>query len=219
MSGELLLINPRKRTRRAKAKRAAPRRTKRRAKARAPIVFSNPSPRRRRSRLSAIRTKARRVGRKYRRNPIGKVSLNGLTGMLKTAAIGAAGALAVDVAYGYAKGYLPASMQQPTDATGSLNPLYFAGKIGLAVVAGMVGGKVTKHASAMAAGSLMVTAYEVGRSLMPASIALGYINPAQLANRRMAPRQQMNRYVSGPRMAGYRPPSDQLYMGQYVSGT
>lgn len=220
MPGELLLINPRKR--KTKAKRAAPRRAKKRTTRRAApvIVMANPKRRSRRGRIASLRTSVKRASRKYRRNPIGgkvRFSMNSIIAMTKGAAIGAAGALAVDLAFSYAKGYLPASMQSPTDATGAINPMYFAAKGAVAVGVGVLGGKVTKHATAMAAGSLTVSLYEVMRSMVPASVQLGYINPAMLANRRMAPKG-VGRFVSGaPRMAGYNPPVGTPYMGQFVS--
>jgi len=218
MSGQLLLINPKKR----KAKRTA---TKRRVKRKATshrrsapgVVMANPSPRRKR-RLSALRTKVKRASRKYRRNPAPRLSLNSITGMAKDAAIGAAGALAVDVAFGYAKGILPASMQAPINADGSLNPLYYAAKGGLAVLVGVLGAKVTKQAGHMAAGSLTVSAYELMRSLVPMSVNLGnYTNAAPLAGsrrttQRIAPgMRSMGQYVSG-----YKPPVG-AEMSQYVS--
>jgi hypothetical protein len=216
MSGELLLINPRKR--KTKTKRTAPKRRRRvAAKRRAPVVvMSNPAPRRRRSRLSAVRTKVKRASRKYRRNPAPRLSINAITGMAKNAAIGAAGALAVDVAFGYAKGMLPASMQSPLGADGSVNPLYFAAKGGLAVLVGVLGSKVTKHAADMAAGSLTVSAYEVMRSFVPVSVNLGgYSSPARIAGpRRAVPR--LNQYVSGASAGGYKPPVS-AGMGEYVS--
>lgn len=217
MSGQLLLINPTKR----KAKRAtAKRRVKRKAastRRSAPVVvMANPSPRRRGRRLSALRTKVKRASRKYRRNPSPRLSLNSITGMAKDAAIGAAGALAVDVAFGYGKTVLPASMQSPINADGSINPMYYAAKGALAVLVGVLGTKVTKQASHMAAGSLTVSAYELMRSFVPISVNLGnYTSAAPLAGNRRAvppPRlRNMSQYVSG-----YTPPVN-TEMGMYVS--
>jgi hypothetical protein len=222
MPGELLLINPRKR--KTKTKRAAPRRARAKsrtsARRKAPvIVMANPSPRRRRSRLGALRTKAKRVGRRYKRNPISKLSFSNISSMAKHAALGASGALAVDLAFGYVKPYLPASMQSPIDAAGGMNPMYFLAKGGVAVVAGVLGQKVTKHAGDMAAGSLTVSAYEMLRTFVPASMQLGaYMNPAAMAGRRNAPpqlRQGMQRFVSGqtPGMGRYDAPVNTLYQG------
>ena len=216
MSGQLLLVNPRKRrAKRTTARRTARKTTTKRRTRRAPVVMANPAPRRRRSRLSALRTRAKRAVRKYRRNPAPRLSLNAITNMAKDAALGAAGALVVDVAFGYAKGYLPASMQSPVNADGSINPMYFAAKGGLAVLAGVLGSKVTKHAGHMAAGSLTVSAYEVMRSFVPMSVNLGgvgYVSPARIAGQRRTARPAMSQYVSG-----YKPPVSSEGLTQYVS--
>jgi hypothetical protein len=221
MPGELLLINPRKRK---AAKKAAPRRAKRRTVKRAApvVVMANPKRRSaRKSRMSHLKTSVKRAGRKYKRNPIAKLSMAGIGGMAKNAALGAAGAIAVDVGFGYVKNMLPVSMQTPTDGAGAMNPLYFVAKGAVAVAAGMLGSKVTKHASTMAAGSLTISAYEILRSFIPTTVTLGYMNPAQMASRRMAPKpaQDMARYVSGPgsKMNGYSAPVNSLYMGEFVS--
>jgi hypothetical protein len=223
MSGQLLLINPRKR--RSKAKRAAPKRAKRRTHHRrhaAPVVMANPAPRRRRSRLHAVKSRIKHARRKYKRNPSARFSSNLIMGMAKTAAIGAAGAVVVDVAFGYAQSMLPTNMQTPVDATGSLNPLYFLAKGGLAVALGVLGHKATKHAGQMAEGSLTVSAYQILRSMVPASVNLGYVSPARPVGR-MPARQaapQLGKYVSGMDqyvsggMAGYKPPvNGAKYMG------
>lgn len=226
MSGELLLINPRKRKTKTKARRAAPKSSgkpaRRRTRRAAPVVvMTNPSPRHRRSRLAAARTRVRAVRRKYRRNPIAPgLSFNGILGMAKDAAIGAGGALAVDIAFGYVKGMLPANMQTPVATGGGLNPLYYVAKGGLAVAIGAFGRKLTKHAPALAAGSLTVQAYEVMRSMVPMSINLGYASAGRVVGaprvNRQTGRVAMNQYVSGL-PGGYRPPVNELYMGEYVS--
>lgn len=229
MAGHMLLINPRKRKTKAKTHRAAPKRkrtTHRKRRSAPVVVMANPAPRRRRSRLSALRTRIKRVGRKYRRNPAPRLSFSSITSMAKSAAIGATGALAVDVAFGYAKQVLPTSMQSPVAADGSMNTLYFAAKAALAIGVGIVGSKLTKHAPELAAGSLTVQAYEVMRSLVPASINLGNVpSPARVVGR---PRVDsagrvigMSQFVSGANgmgqfvsgMSGYTPPVANLYMG------
>lgn len=219
MPGELLLINPRKR-RKARAtapKRAAKRATSRRKKTMQHMTayHQNPAPRRRR-RLSAIKSSVKKV-RRYSRNPISKFSISSITGMAKNAAVGAAGALAVDALFGYAKTMLPASMQSPISDSGGVNPMYYLAKGGLAVAVGVLGSKITKEAGNLAAGSLTISTYEIFRSFIPVSIPLGYVNPAQLANRRMRP-PQMNKFVSGgPSMSGYTAPVNKPYMGEFVS--
>ncbi len=210
MSGQLLLINPKKRTRKAAPKAKAKRR---RAK---PALMSNPVKRRRR-RLGAIRTKAKRAMRKYKRNPSLRLSMTTVTNMGKTAVIGAVGAIAVDALFGQVKGFLPASMQTATDAGGGLNPLYFLAKGSLAVLGGVFGAKLTKHAGTMAEGSLTVSAYEVMRSFVPASVNLGYANPAQLAQRGAPRPASIGKFMSGVGAGSYSPPVDRKYMGEFVS--
>ncbi len=210
---ELLLVNPRKRRAAAKRK-TAKRRVRRAAPRRSPVVvMANPSPRRRRSRLSTLRTKVRSVRRKYKRNPFPSLSTSGIAAMAKGAALGAVGAIAVDVVFGQVQSYLPASMQSPVDATGALNPLYFVAKGAAAVVLGKLGAKVTKHATTMAEGSLTVSAYEALRSFVPSSLTLGYVAPAmQVGRRPAAARPAMGQYLSG-----YKAPVNNKYMGEYVS--
>jgi hypothetical protein len=108
---EILLVNPRRR-RRHKARRANPRRRKRAMPAalkrfwsrRSSSVKRNPS--RRRHHVARVSR------RRYRHNPSFGGGLSGVTRSfmptLKAGALGAVGALANDLAYGYTKGYLPA---------------------------------------------------------------------------------------------------------------
>lgn len=98
---EILLVNPRRR-RKHKARRANPR--KRRARRAVRHVARRANPRRR----HAVRV----IRRRYRSNPSFGGGLSGVTRSfvptLKAGALGAVGALANDLAYGYTKGYLPA---------------------------------------------------------------------------------------------------------------
>jgi hypothetical protein len=103
----LMLVNPRRRKRRAKARRRHKVRARRRrsvaVRRRRHVVHANPRRRR--------RTTFRAVRRRRHSNP----SLRGITGSivptLKAGAIGAAGALANDLAFGYGASYLPAAFQ------------------------------------------------------------------------------------------------------------
>lgn len=104
--------------------------------------------------------------------------------MVKDGAIGATGALAVDVGMGLAANVLPASMVSRTAADGSTNYLYYAGKAGLAVALGVFGRRFMggSLAARMAAGSMTVMAYELGKNLIPAGVVpMGWFNPAPLA--------------------------------------
>ena len=197
MSGQLLLINPRKRRasgkRRTAAQRAATARLVAFNKAkrhggrkRNPVVARRAK---RRASYAANPAKRRVHHVRRRRNPSSlgsslRLTAGGITAVAKNAALAAGGAVAVDYAYGYVRGYLPVSMQTPADASGAVNPLYFAGKGLFAVALGVVAGKYLRmgsKAAAMANGSVIVTAYSLLRGLLPASIAgqLGYYAPAQ----------------------------------------
>lgn len=191
MAGQLLLINPR---RRRKSRKARARRRGRKMSALQMKYFgggrarSNPRKRRRSSvRRSRARSYARRARRSVR--SVGRsmgFSLPGITSAMKTAAIGAGGALAVDVAMGQANRFLPADWQSRY-VDGSTNWKYYIAKgalaIGLGVAGARFGGRFRSAMLTMAQGSLMVQAYEILRDNMPADlIPLGYYTngPVQL---------------------------------------
>ena len=183
-----IAANPRKK-RRSPAQRAATARmlTANRGKRRA-----SPKRRaraRRASPVASIMRRARRaVGGMRRRASRRGMSLGtmsgGIVGTLKTAAFGAGGAIVVDLGYGVVSGYLPASMQTKTDSAGNVNYMYYAAKGALAFGLGAFGGKIMGRETAqkMAAGSLVVMAYELLRplaaSVLPSSMSLGYFTPA-----------------------------------------
>ena len=103
---QLMLVNPAKRRRvKRKANPAKARRRSRRAKNPAPVTT-----------LAARRAMRRRVNPRTRvrrrRNPVslGGGSSASVTGMLKTAAIGGAGSVAMSVLMGFVGRYLPASL-------------------------------------------------------------------------------------------------------------
>lgn len=189
---EMLLINPKSRGRRKTAKRKTVRRANPVAKRAAPkrrrrTYAKNPiaAVRRRMRRPAAA---ARRVGRR-RRNPISMRSLNmrGISAMLKSALIGGAGAVGVDMLMAQLNKYLPVSMQ-PTAQPGLNNAL----KAALTVVLGTVLDKPTRGmASKAAAGALAVQAADVVRYTLakfapgsvPAVAGIGYYTPATVANR------------------------------------
>lgn len=182
---ELLLINPSKRGKRktksrkhrSAAQRAATRRLvalnrsrragssspKRRRSARrsTPITYAaNPVRRRRRAHSTHRRVSTRR----YRRNPTGL--FGNLVPMVTDAAIGAAGAIAVDVAVGLLP--LPANLK-----TGLLGTVT---RGAAAVALGTVGGMIMPRrvAKQMAAGSLTVTAYGALKGFLATNVpALG----------------------------------------------
>lgn len=228
---QLLLVNPRKRRTsrkpRSAAQKAATRRMlsanrsrrgvkRRTSHKRHSSYATNPAPRRRRrSSLVARHVKHHR----RRRNPI---SLRGMTGgitaMLKSAALGAGGAIVTDVAYGYVKGYLPAMVQSPVAADGSIQYSYYAAKGAAAVGLGMLLRKVigAQKAGRMVEGSLTVTLHGLAQALVATSLPSvgmgkyisGYaLNPGRSAGGTLPP--------SASPMAIARQPSQ---MGQYISG-
>lgn len=218
MSQLLLLGNPRKRARKGRkarspaqraatarmlaanrSKRAGPAR-KRRSRRRASVVSAAPA---RRSRRSAAK-----VGRRSRRRSSSLRGLmsgsgSGALSMVKSGAIGGAGAVANDILFGLAGKVLPAGWVSPQNADGSTNYMAFAAKAGTAIALGMFGKKVMPGALAakMADGALTVLAYQLMRPMVPTSImnGLGYYNPAPT----MAPRR-LNAYVNTgrPQLSG-----------------
>lgn len=205
---EMLLINPRRRRRAAKAsvKRRVRRSSVRRA---APRRRRNPLP------VAAVATAVRKrvarrsnpiglAGRKRhhrrRRNPIAiggsSISAKTIISMLKDAAIGGAGALAVDVIYGKLNPMLPMAIQ--TSATGV--GIGDAVKAVITVVAGKALSKATKGMSQKAAlGALTTQMRDIISTFLPAEMMvagrLGYSTPGRVIN--------MNTRVGPNRLAAY----------------
>jgi hypothetical protein len=223
---QLLLVNPRKRRAsrkpRSAAQKAATRRmlsanrSKRGSKRRTrhAAYASNPAPRRRRSSRSLVTRHVTRSRR--RRNPISVRGLTGgITAMLKSAAFGAAGAIATDVAYGYVKGYLPAMVQSPVAADGGVSYSYYAAKGAAAIGLGMLLRRVigAQKAGRMVEGSLTVTLHDMAKSIVGAnmtSVQLGgyALNPGRSAGGALP--------ASASPMAVSRVPGQ---LGKYISGT
>lgn len=149
---------------------------KRKAKRRsAPVASSAP---RRVSRRSARRS-ARRVSRRFG----SAMRSSGIVGSLKSGLVGGAGAVGVDIIMGQVAPMLPASMQTPVDAqTGGLSYGYVAAKAAIALALGHFGKRIApRYAERAAEGALTVLAYGVLRPMVPASMTMGYLNPAPLA--------------------------------------
>lgn len=205
------IVNPSARKRRRKSsKKASPAQLRARAKfaamararakhrrparrrAHTATVLANPAPRRRRRHVSVAN---RHHSRRIRRNPISVRSLtHSALGMVKEAAIGGAGAIGVDLIMGQAIKYLPDTMTSRYTTDGTVNWSYYAAKTGLALAAAFAGGKMLpakarSYVMQAAQGSLIVQAYEIERSLLPAELTLGYYNPARVAAVR---RQKLN---------------------------
>lgn len=200
---EMLLVNPRKRRKnrkrnptaaqkRARAAFAAAARARSRnpakrrvARKRNPTPYAlayelNPRRRRRKARRSnPVPLLAYRRAR--RRNPIGGLSVGGIVGQMKETAIMGAGAVGMDVLYGYIARYLPANMQAgPGQLTmGSVAKLVITAGLG------QVLNRPTNGLAGKAArGSLVVQFRDIAAGLLPSlglpglSGRLGYATPA-----------------------------------------
>lgn len=216
----LYTVNPRRRRRKSSSGKRARRRGGRSAAQRAATA-----------RMLAANRAARGGGgggkrrrRRFRRNPSGSMTMgrarhygarayrglssSGILDMLKGAAIGGAGAVAVDIGMGYASRVLPAGFATPINTDGTANWGYIGAKAALALAFGVYGRRlpvVGVYAGKMADGALTVLGYQLIRPFVPSSIALGYLNPAPT----MRPSagmgrvgNQLGRYVSAYVRAG-----------------
>ena len=186
MNEILLLSNPAKRRggkRRSAAQRAA---TKRMIAANRGGAKRNPAKRRKAvSAAPAVRRKSRRSA--ARRSSPRRMSSGmggGIVSMLKTGAIAGGGAVVVDVGMGLIGKFAPTmtNLTARTNADGSTNYMYYATKAALIYGMHRYGGRVTRHASTMAAGAIAVMGYELIRGMLPtdSSIPLGYFNPGRI---------------------------------------
>ena len=150
-----------------------------------------PVRRRRYSRRSAI---AAVIGRRRRsRSGLMGSASSFLSNDIVPAAIGAGGALALDMVWPHLT-FLPPQLQ-----SGPLTPVVrIAGAVGLGVVAGMVAGSRIGRNVAM--GALTVTAYDIIKGYMAASMPAPVPTPAQSS---LPPSAGVSGYA--PRLAGYAP--------------
>jgi len=191
---QLMLVNPRKRRRKAKAttkrRTVARRRTthkRRRTYARNPIAL-NPSRRAKRTHR-----------RKYRRNPIGmgRGKMKGLLAPLMPAAISATGAIGLDLAWGIIGSKLPANL-----GTGPIRHVAkAAGALALGALAGMIVKKDT--ANQLTIGALTVVLH----SAMKETIQKTMPN-VQLGESESGYMNGLAEYFTEPSMAG---------MGEYFT--
>jgi hypothetical protein len=202
---EMLLINPRRRTRR-KAKRAAPARRRRN-----PLALARVMPRRRRraNPIAAVRRTRRR------RNPIGMMKrrvmrrrnpamLGGYMGAIREALMDGFGAVAIDYAYSMIAKNIPGVGTFLTPNPTSVGTAD-AVKAVLTVVLGNVLNGVTRGFSRSAAkASLTVQSYQIMKKVLPSTISsnlsgMGYYTPAMVTgggNTRIGPiRGQMGAYL------------------------
>lgn len=147
---ELLLVNPRKRkkARKSPARKSVARRA-----------------------VSAVRSSVAKVSRRYRRNPIAsRGAASNAMDQFKSGAIGAAGALAVDVAM--QKLPIPANLK-----TGTAAPIV-KGLVGIGI--GMLVAKVGKNrdlGKKLAQGAVTVSLYAAGKEMLKGPLGLsGYDN-------------------------------------------
>lgn len=180
---EMLLINPRRRRRAAKAsaRRASPKRRRTTARRRRNPVAVTPAVTRSVRRIVRRRANPiagrRRVSRR-RRNPIGigRISASSILNQFKDAAIGGAGAIAMDLAMGKINQFLPASLQTSSTSVGVGDAV----KGVITVLAGKLLSKPTKGLSVkMAQGALTCQARDILSSFLPATMAMGYATPAR----------------------------------------
>lgn len=169
---KVLLLNPRRRKRRARrAMRANPVRRRRSRVRKNPFFGAKRAHRRaarkgwrhRARRHSAMKTNPRVHRRRFRRNPRG-LSINSfLKNTLIPGSVGAAGALGLDILLGFVP--LPAQLQ-----TGMLKPVV---RLAGALALGMIAGKVVNRSvgEQVAAGATIVVLYDVfkafARTAMP----------------------------------------------------
>ncbi len=228
---ELLLLNPRKRTRKA-------RKTSTRKRRRNPIASMSAVSRRRRRRnpiaaVSRRRTRRRnpialrRAGSRRRRNPIGGgLSVKNITRTLMDAAVMGAGAVGVDMAYAQINRMLPATMQPVPGQLGVGDAV----KAVITAALGALLNKPTKGIAAKAAlGSLTVQARDAAAKLltragvpMAGVSGMGYYTPGAVINKsaRVGPNRSITQGVGaylppgrtpllngvGQRVGAYLPP-------------
>lgn len=206
---EMLLINPRKRHGARKVHHTAKRRVHRARKAN-PYAAMLTHARKRKSHArkhNPIHAMRRRVMR--RRNPIGGGMMTGYMSLIKDGLIGGAGAVAMDVAYGYINNMLPDALKnQPNTVTAG-----DAVKAIFTVAAGKGLSKMTGGLSMKAAqASLAIQSYNIVKQFLPATMSLGYASPANVipGTNRVGPiRQGMNAYVrpgATPLLSAYQRP-------------
>jgi hypothetical protein len=167
--------------------------SRRRAKPEVVIVSQNPKRRasvskhkRRHRRTKHYSRNPRRARRHYRRNPIEGTATGFLSGTLVPAAIGAMGAIGVDIAIGSLP--LPASMKTGT----MLTLTRIGGALGIGFLLGMVAGE--DAGAEAAAGGIIVTIYSVAKTYIQqnfTSITMARYVPLAAIRRR----RRMARYI------------------------
>lgn len=230
---EIMLVgNPRRRRRKGRRRMSALQRKyfgggKRRRRSRA---SATPRRRRRRRTLVAANPRRRRrravysVRRRRRRNPSLRGAIGGLrSGLmptLKAGAVGATGALGLDLLWGYGSRYLPASVAGSAIAQ-------YAAKLFGALLVGMIGNQVLRgRGRDLAVGATTVVLHDALKAQLKASfpaLQLGeYLTyaPAVGTMRRAGPMLStgMGEYLSGiPNDGGGGVADNMAYTGEYNS--
>lgn len=242
MTESLFLINPRRKRRRgmpaglkrywaSRRRRKNPARAHRRKRRRNPLAaLANPRVSRRRRRNPRVHGYTRRRSRK--RNPIFRrrrhrrhnpFSVGGIKGVLIPAAIGAGGAIVLDIAYGYLSPSLPSAL-----TTGYMPAaVQLAGAVGI----GLLAGKMMGRQAGMYAGIGAATVVLVGvltpmlSGILPSTVPLAGLGNAV----DYRPYRKVGAYMRGPagaagvgRLGFYSPaPTIQVPgrgMGAYMRG-
>lgn len=199
---EMLLINPR--GRRRKTRKASKRRARKSTRTVRRTVFFAPPKRKRRARKTSRRRRnpvSMRAVTRRNRNPVRLGGMfSGLVPMVRDAAVGATGAVAVDLAMGQINRYLPAALQVVPGTVSAGDAV----KAVITVALGQLLRRPTRGLSQkMAQGALTVQAHRIITSMLPANITsqLAYASPAYVI-----PGRQTVQPNALNRMAAYTPP-------------
>jgi hypothetical protein len=195
MAGHMLLINPARKRRRKNAMPEALKRYWARRRRGSRALSKNPQRRRRRNVLTAptwaraLSSNPRRrrhhvrrrnpmhAYRRRRRNPI--PGMAGIVGMFKDAAIQSLGSVAIDYAYGYVNGMLPATMKRTPGTIGVGDAVKFL----FVALAGSMLSKPTRGMSrAAATGSLTIDFRKMIEANLPTTVTqqLAWYQPSPM---------------------------------------
>jgi len=203
---EMLLINPQRRKTRRKT--AAKRRTTARVR-KNPMTMTT-TVRRRVKRRNPMHMMRRAVMR--RRNPIGTGMAGTYLRDVREALMAGAGAVVFDIVHGQIKRFLPTSLQVTPGSIGAGDAV----RAVITVVVGHALDKATRGFSKKAAmASLTVQAHDLLKGFVPASLPLGYMSPAMIAQgtNRVGP----IRGTTG--MNAYMRPGPTPLLSAYTTGT
>lgn len=206
---QMLLVNPKKRRRNPGKRKAGRSAAQRRATAK--MIAANRA-RRGRSHNPAPR-KGRRAGRRpnpviaYRRrgrirNPVNLTRINTYLMPIKDAAVMGAGAVAMDVLFGYINPMLPASVRRVPGSVGVGDAV----KALLTVAIGQLLSGATRGLSRKAAmGSLVVQMRDIAVTFLPPTVQVGFVTSGRVipgytgrVNSNMVGSGRVGQYTGGP---------------------